>query len=142
MDAIAAHRTPQPVTGLPIWYFVLAGALVASYDISAQFSAGQPWIALLPLVLLAVHLTLWTTVLGRRREFLRQVWRSPSARLLAVGLFTVRLLLQLGLTRLADAVAPLHSNQHLIIGLVMLVLVSVGAWFDQWLIMRNLNRSR
>jgi hypothetical protein len=53
----------------------------------------------------------------------------------------VRLLLQLGLTKLTDTIAPLHSYPHLIIGVVMLVLTTAGAWFDQWLVLRVVNRT-
>lgn len=61
-------RTPMPETtippgngtveGLPGWYFVLVGLLVASNELSLQFSDRYSWVAVLPLVLVAVHLTL------------------------------------------------------------------------------------
>jgi hypothetical protein len=128
------------VEGLPAWYFVLAGMLVASYDISNQFQDRYSWVALLPLVLVVVHLALWFTVLSRRRQYLRAIWRSPQALALAAGLFVLRLGLQFGLTRLNDATSPAHSYSHLITGLVMLVFTSAGAWFDQWLILRTINK--
>ncbi|HEX7305381.1 hypothetical protein [Lentzea sp.] len=135
-------RTPTrpQVEGLPVWYFVLAGALVASYDISQQFSAAHPAVALLPLALAAAHIALWFTVLSRRREFIRSVWRSKQARLLAVLLFAVRLGLQFVLTKALDEAAPLHSYAHLVMGLVLMVLTTAGAWFDQWLILRTLRK--
>jgi hypothetical protein len=132
----------QQVRGLPVWYFGLAGLLVASFDVSQQFSANYPLIGLVPLVLVAVHLTLWFTLLSRRRQYIRSVWRSPRARLLVIGLAGFRLLLQLGLTRLTDGAAPLHTYAHLIMGLALLVLTSTGAWFDQWLILRTVNKER
>ncbi len=134
--------TQQPVRGLPAWYFVLAGVLVASFDISQQFSSTYRPIAALPLVLLAVHIGLWFTLLSRRRQYIRSVWRSPRARLLVVVLFGVRLLLQLGLTLLTASAAPLHTYAHLIMGLALLVLTTTGAWFDQWLILRTLNKGK
>ncbi|HEX3792200.1 MAG TPA: hypothetical protein VHW44_30330 [Pseudonocardiaceae bacterium] len=130
----------QQVGGLPAWYFVLAGLLVASFDISEQFRSNYPLIAALPLVLIAVHITLWFALLSRRRRYLRSVWRSPRARLLVVLLFCVRLVLQLVLTRVTDLAAPLHTYAHLIMGLALLVLTMTGAWFDQWLILRTVNR--
>lgn len=136
----ARTPTPQTVEGLPVWYFVLAGSLVASFDISQQFSPAHPAVAALPLVLAVAHIALWFTVLSRRREFIRSVWRSKRARLLAVLLFAVRLGLQLVLTKALDENAPLHSYAHLVMGLVLLVLTTAGAWFDQWLILRTLNR--
>lgn len=145
---VTTDRRPQPelaqqqVRGLPVWYFVLAGLLVASFDISQQFSAQRPLIGLIPLVLVAAHLTLWFTLLSRRRQYIRSVWRSPRARLLVVVLVAVRIGLQLGLTKLTDSAAPLHSYAHLIMGLALLVLTSTGAWFDQWLILRTVNRER
>ena len=132
---------PQ-VKGLPVWYFVLAGLLVASFDISQQFRSDYPLMRLVPLVLLAVHLTLWFTLLSRRRQYIRSVWRSRRARLLVVALAGCRLLLQLGLTRLTDSAAQVHTYAHLIMGLTLLVLTSTGAWFDQWLILRTVNKER
>lgn len=132
----------ERVRGLPAWYFALAGLLIASYDISAQFQDRYTWVALLPLAVVAVHVALWFTVLSRRRQYLRAIWRSKQALALAAGLFVLRLALQFGLTRLNDTTSPAHSYSHLITGLVMLVFTSVGAWFDQWLILRTINRQR
>lgn len=70
------------------------------------------------------------------------MWRSPRARLLVLLLAGVRLLLQLGLTRLTDSAAPLHTHAHLVIGLALMVLTTTGAWCDQWLILRTLNNRR
>ncbi|MEV7094841.1 hypothetical protein AB0M80_18585 [Amycolatopsis sp. NPDC051045] len=128
------------IEGLPGWYFVLVGLLVASNDLTRQFSDTHSWVALLPLVLVAVHLTLWFTLLSRRRRYLRAVWRSKQALALVVVLVVLRLLLQVGLAKLTGEAAPLHSYPHLIIGLVMLVVTTAGAWFDQWLVLRVLNR--
>lgn len=130
----------QPVKGLPAWYFVLAGLLVASFDISQQFGPDYPLVRALPLALGAVHITLWFTLLSRRRQYIRSVWRSPRARLLVAALFVARLALQLVLTRLTDTAAPLHTYAHLIMGLALLVLTTTGAWFDQWLILRTVNK--
>ncbi len=129
------------IEGLPGWYFVLVGLLVASNDLSSQFSDRYGWVALLPLVLVAVHLTLWFTLLSRRRRYLRAVWRSKQALALVAVLFTLRLLLQVGLAKLTDETAPLHSYRHLVIGLVMLVVTTAAGWFDQWLILRVVNRN-
>lgn len=142
-----ARRPPEDqaqeqIRGLPVWYFVLAGLLVASFDISQQFSARYPLIAALPLAFAAVHVTLWFTLLSRRRKYIRSVWRSPRARLLVVVLFAARLLIQLVLDRVTDSAAPLHTYAHLIIGLALLVLTTTGAWFDQWLILRTVNKRR
>jgi hypothetical protein len=134
--------TQQQVRGLPPWYFALAGLLVASFDISQQFRSNYPLIGILPLVIAAAHITLWFTLLSRRRQYIRSVWRSPRARLLVVLLAGVRLLLQLGLTRLTDSAAPLHTYAHLIMGLALMVLTTTGAWFDQWLILRTLNNRK
>lgn len=131
----------QQVRGLPTWYFCLAGLLVASFDISQQYSSNHPLVRALPLAILAVHVTLWFTLLSRRRRYLRAVWRSGRARLLVVALFGVRLLLQLVLTRVTDSAAPLHTYAHLIMGLALMLLTTTGAWFDQWLILRTVNRS-
>ncbi|KDN22096.1 hypothetical protein [Amycolatopsis rifamycinica] len=140
-DATAGARPVEgEIEGLPGWYFVLAGLLVASNDLSSQFSDRYSWVALLPLVLVAVHLVLWFTMLSRRRRYLRAVWRSKQALALVAVLFAVRLLLQVGLTKLTDETTPLHSYRHLVIGLVMLVLTTGGAWFDQWLVLRVVNR--
>lgn len=128
------------IEGLPGWYFVLVGLLVASNDFSLQFSDRHPWVVYLPLALVAVHLTLWFTLLSRRRKYLRAVWRSKQALGLVAVLFVLRLGLQVGLTKLTDSAAPLHSYTHLILGLVMLVVTTAGAWFDQWLILRVVNR--
>jgi hypothetical protein len=136
------NATQSQVRGLPAWYFLLAGLLVASFDISQQFSSGHPWIGLLPLAIGAVHLTLWFTLLSRRRQYIRSVWRSPRARLLVLLLVGVRLLLQLSLTRLVDTAAPLHTYAHLIMGLALMVLTTAGAWFDQWLILRTVNKRK
>ena len=136
----AQDPVQQQVKGLPAWYFALAGLLAASLDISQQFRSNYPLVAALPLVLVAVHLTLWFSLLSRRREYIRSVWRSPRARLLVVLLFSVRLLLQLVLMRATDAAAPLHTYAHLIMGLALLVLTTTGAWFDQWLILRTVNK--
>lgn len=134
--------TQQQVRGLPAWYFGLAGLLVASFDISQQFSSKYPLIAALPLVLGAVHITLWFTLLSRRRKYIRSVWRSPRARLLVVALFAARLILELVLNGLTDRAAPLHTYAHLIMALALLVLTTTGAWFDQWLILRTVNRTQ
>ncbi|WP_290054661.1 hypothetical protein [Amycolatopsis solani] len=128
------------IEGLPGWYFVLVGLLVASNDLSLQFSDRHSWVAVLPLVLVAVHLTLWFTLLSRRRKYLRAIWRSKQALALVAVLFALRLGLQFGLAKLTDEAAPLHSYRHLVIGLAMLVVTTAGAWFDQWLILRVVNR--
>src|SRR2546423_6975699 len=103
-EGIVMRETGR-IQGLPGWYFVLVGLLVASNDLSLQFSDRYAWVALLPLVLVAVHLVLWFTLLSRRRKYLRAVWRSKQALALVAVLFTLRLLLQLGLGRLADSAA-------------------------------------
>lgn len=139
-QGLAQNPVEQQVRGLPAWYFVLAGLLVASFDISEQFRSNYPLVAAVPLVLAAVHITLWFTLLSRRRQYIRSVWRSSRARLLVVLLFGVRLLLQLVLTRVADGAAPLHTYAHLIMGLALLVPTTAGAWFDQWLILRTVNK--
>ncbi|SFW85245.1 hypothetical protein [Amycolatopsis australiensis] len=136
----AAGTGAGKIEGLPGWYFVLVGLLVASNDLSLQFGDRYRWVVFLPVALLAVHLVLWFTLLARRRKYLRAVWRSKQALTLVVVLFTLRLLLQVGLTKLTDRAAPLHSYTHLILGLVMLVVTTAGAWFDQWLILRVVNR--
>jgi hypothetical protein len=128
------------IEGLPGWYFLLVGLLVAGNDLSLQFSDRHAWVALLPLVLVAVHLALWFTMLSRRRRYLRAVWRSKQALALVAVLVAVRLLLQVGLAKLTGSVAPLHSYTHLVIGSAMLVLTTAGAWFDQWLVLRVVNR--
>ncbi|MEV6919437.1 hypothetical protein AB0M83_31060 [Amycolatopsis sp. NPDC051106] len=137
---VAAEIRQGKIEGLPGWYFVLVGLLVASNDFSLQFADRYSWVVYLPLALVAVHLTLWFTLLSRRRKYLRAVWRSKQALALVVVLFALRLGLQLGLTKLVDSEAPLHSYTHLILGLVMLVVTTAGAWFDQWLILRVVNR--
>ena len=137
----AQNPVQQQIRGLPAWYFVLAGLLVASLDISEQFRSNYPLVAALPLVLIAVHLTLWFALLSRRRQYIRSVWHSPRARLLVVLLFGVRLLLQLVLTRVTDAAAALHTYAHLIMGLGLMVLTTTGAWCDQWLILRTVNNT-
>jgi hypothetical protein len=136
----AESVTEQQVRGLPAWYFALAGLLVASFDISQQFDAEYPLIRVLPLALGAVHITLWFTLLSRRRNYLRSVWRSPRARLLVVALFGIRILLEVVLDRVTDQVAPLHTYAHLIMALALLVLTTTGAWFDQWLILRTVHK--
>ncbi|WP_326835522.1 hypothetical protein VSH64_11440 [Amycolatopsis rhabdoformis] len=137
------QRLPQGrITGLPAWYFVLVGLLAASGDLTAQFQDKYPWIAVLPLAIVGVHLLLWSTMLARRRQLLRAVWRRKRAVGLVVALFVARLLVQLGLTRLTDSVAPLHSYAHLVLALVMLTLTTIGAWFDQWLVLRVVNKDR
>ncbi|WP_410671679.1 hypothetical protein [Amycolatopsis sp. cmx-4-68] len=142
-DATAGARPVDgKIEGLPGWYFVLVGLLVASNDLSLQFSDRYHWVVFLPVAILAVHLTLWFTLLSRRRRYLRAVWRSKQALALVAVLFAVRLLLQFGLAKLTDEAAPLHSYRHLLIGLVMLVVTTVGAWFDQWLVLRVVNRDR
>ncbi|MEU4673492.1 hypothetical protein AB0F91_37450 [Amycolatopsis sp. NPDC023774] len=138
-----AQRLPEGrIPGLPAWYFVLVGLLAASGDLTVQFQDRYPWVALLPLVVVAIHLVLWSTMLARRRRLLRAVWRRKQALGLVATLFVARLLVQLGLTRLTDSVALLHSYTHLILGLVMLVVTTVGAWFDQWLVLRVVNEDR
>lgn len=139
MVATAERQVDAPVTGLPAWYFGMAGLLVASFDIGQQFGAQYPWLKALPLVLAVVHVTLWSTLLSRRRRYLRAVWRSPRARLLVVALFAARLVLELVLNHLTETATPLHTYAHLIMALALLVLTTTGAWFDQWLILRNVN---
>lgn len=143
MTTTTAQNPAQPqVKGLPAWYFGMAGLLVASFDISQQFSAQYPLIGFLPLALIAAHLTLWFTLLSRRRQYVRSVWRSPRARLLVVGLAVIRGLLQFILSRTIDSSTPAHSYAHLIMGLVLMVLTTAGAWFDQWLILRTVNKRK
>lgn len=145
---VTADRRPQQspaqqqVRGLPAWYFVLVGLLVASFDISQQFRSNHPLIAALPLPIAAVHITLWFTLLSRRRQYIRSVWRSARARLLVAVLFGARLLIQLVLTRVTDNTTPVHAYPHLIMGLALLVLTTTGAWFDQWLILRTVNKNK
>jgi hypothetical protein len=146
MQETAFVPGPRPVNGkivgLPGWYFLLVGLLVASNDLTQQFADRYSWVAFLPLALVAVHLVLWFTMLSRRRQYLRAVWRSKQALGLVAVLFAARLGLQLGLTALTEHVAPLHSYTHLIIGLVMLALTTAGAWFDQWLVLRVVNKQQ
>ncbi len=123
------------VRGLPVWYMVLAGALVASFDISYEFPSDSPARRLVPLGVLLVHLVLWASVLRQRMRYTRAVLRSPRTRLLAIGLALVRALLSLLLGHLYAG-----PHRHLAIGLIMLVVVPVGIWCDQWLILRTLRR--
>ena len=132
---LLAERPDQPIQGLPGWYLVLAGALVASYDISQEFPGGSPARGLVPLGIVLLHLVLWVSVLRRRMRYTRAVLRSARTRLLAIGLAVLRALLSLLLGRLYAGPHP-----HLVIGLVMLVVVPAGIWCDQWLILRSLRR--
>jgi hypothetical protein len=130
-----ADRPDQPIQGLPMWYLVLAGALVASYDISQEFPSGSPARGLVPLGILLLHLVLWASVLRRRMRYTRAVLRSARTRLLAIGLAVLRALLSVLLGALYTGPHP-----HLVIGLIMLVVVPAGIWCDQWLILRTLRR--
>ncbi len=125
----------QRIQGLPVWYLVLAGVLVASYDISQEFPSGSPARGLVPVGILLLHLVLWVTVLRRRMRYTRAVLRSPRTRLLAIGLAVLRGLLSVLLGHLYTG-----PHGHLVIGLIMLVVVPVGIWCDQWLILRTLRR--
>jgi hypothetical protein len=125
----------RSVRGLPLWYLVLAGVLVASYDICQEFPPGNPARTLLPLGIVALHLGLWFGVLRRRMGYTRAVLRSPKARVLAIGLVLVRVALGLALTRLYTG-----AHEHLVLGVIMLVVVPVSTWCDQWLILRALRR--
>ena len=132
---MTADRSDQRIQGLPVWYMALAGVLVASYDISQEFPSGSPARALAPLGILLLHLVLWVSVLRRRMRYTRAVLRSARTRLLALGLAVLRAALGLLLGRLYTGPHP-----HLVIGLIMLVIVPVGIWCDQWLILRTLRR--
>ncbi len=134
MTAIA-DRPDQRIQGLPGWYVVLAGVLVASYDISKEFPHGSPARGLVPLGILLLHLVLWVSVLRRRMRYTRAVLRSPRTRLLAIGLALLRASLGVLLGHLYTG-----PHRHLAIGLIMLVVVPVGIWGDQWLILRTLRR--
>jgi hypothetical protein len=125
----------RQIQGLPVWYLVLAGALVASFDISHEFPSGSPARRLVPLGILLLHLVLWVSVLGRRMRYTRAVLRSPRTRLLAIGLAVLRAALGMLLGHLYTG-----PHSHLVIGLIMLVVVPVGIWCDQWLILRSLLR--
>ncbi len=131
----------EEIQGLPMWYFVLAGLLAGSVDISRQFEDSHPWVAALPLVLVGVHFLLWLAVLRRRMKYVRAVWRSPKALALAVALFACRTLMGLGIGTLGQS-GVLHEYRHLVMGLALLVLTTFGAWFDQWLILRTLRGRR
>jgi hypothetical protein len=133
--AATADRPGQRIQGLPVWYLLLAGALVASYDISQEFHSGSPARRLVPLGILLLHLVLCVSVLRRRLRYTRAVLRSPRTRLLAIGLAVLRGLLGVLFGHLYTGPHP-----HLVIGLVMLVVVPVGIWCDQWLILRMLWR--
>ncbi|WP_433618573.1 hypothetical protein ACQP2P_21550 [Dactylosporangium sp. CA-139114] len=130
-----AERPDQRIQGFPVWYLVLAGVLVASFDISQEFPSGSPARRLVPLGILLLHLVLWVSVLRRRMRYTRAVLRSPRTRLLAFGLAVLRSLLGVLLGHLYAG--PHH---HLVVGLIMLVVVPVGIWCDQWLILRTLRR--
>ncbi len=125
----------QPIQGLPVWYLVLAGALVASFDISQEFPRGSLARGLVPLAVLLLHLVLWVSVLRRRMRYTRAVLRSPRTRLLAFGLAVLRGLLGVLIGHLYTGPHP-----HLVVGLIMLVVVPAGIWCDQWLILRTLRR--
>ena len=127
-------RPDQRIQALPGWYLVLAGVLVASFDISHEFPSGSPARGLVPLGILLLHLVLWVSVLRRRMRYTRAVLRSPRTRLLAFGLAVLRGLLSVLLGHLYTGPHP-----HLVIGLIMLVVVPVGIWCDQWLILRTLH---
>ncbi len=118
-----------------MWYLVLPGALVASYDISQEFPSGSPARGLVPLGILLVHLVLWISVLRRRMRYTRAVLRSARTRLLAIGLAVLRALLGALLGHLYTG-----PHWHLVAGLIMLVVVPVGIWRDQWLILQTLRR--
>ncbi|MEV6930285.1 hypothetical protein AB0M46_38185 [Dactylosporangium sp. NPDC051485] len=130
-----ADRLDQRIQGLPVWYLVLAGVLVASFDISHEFPSGSPARGLVPSGILLLHLVLWVSVLRRRMRYTRAVLRSSRTRLLAIGLAVLRGLL-------GALLGHLYTGPHpqLVIGLIMLVVVPVGIWCDQWLILRTLRR--
>jgi hypothetical protein len=125
----------RSIRGLPLWYLVLAGVLVASYDVCQEFPPGSSARTLVPLGILALHLGLWFGVLRRRMRYTRAVLRSPKARALAIVLVLVRVALGLALTQLYTG-----AYEHLVLGVIMLVVVPASAWCDQWLILRALRR--
>src|SRR5689334_18348343 len=78
------RRTAGPADpGFPVWYVVLAGVLVASFDISHEFPSDSPARRLVPLGILLLHLALWASVLRQRMRYTRAVLRSARTRLLA-----------------------------------------------------------
>ena len=132
---VTVDRPDERIQALPVWYLVLAGALVASFDISQEFPSGSPARRLVPLGIVLLHLVLWVSVLRRRMRYTRAVLRSPRTRLLAIGLGVLRGLLGVLLGQLYTG-----PHRHLVIGLIMLVVVPVGIGVDQWLILRTLRR--
>lgn len=128
-------RTQQPVQGLPLWYLVLAGLLVASYDMSLEFPEESMWRTALPLGIAGVHMVLWLGVLRRRMRYTRAVLRSPKARLLVIALGVVRFALVGLLSRLYTG-----AHEHLVAGAIMLVAVPVIIYVNQRLILRTLRR--
>jgi uncharacterized membrane protein len=128
--------TPEGrVEGLPLWYFVMAGLLVASQDISTEFTDRYEWVSYIPLGLVLVHLVLWFTVFRRRARYWKAVLRSPAARLLALGLALLRVALGFALQRLYSG-----NHEHLILAVTMFVVVPASAYCDQLLILRTLRR--
>lgn len=123
----------ERVEGVPVWYFALAGALVASGDLVREYQSAHPWVLYVPTALVFVHLGLWFTVLKQRRRYWKAVVRSPKARVLAVCLAVLRVALGMALASLYAG-----PHEHLILGLTMLVVVPVSAWIDQTLILRAL----
>jgi hypothetical protein len=118
---------------------VLAGLLVSSGDVSAQYSDQHPWIMVLPAGLIVVHLVLWLVMLRRRRAYLRAVLRSRLALALAVALLAVRTVVAFGIAAWAGG---LQEYRHLVLAVAMFAVTMAGGWFDQWLILRSLGRRR
>jgi hypothetical protein len=130
---VAEAPAQQRIEGLPGWYFVLTGLLVASADGVREFQSRYPWVALVPLVITLVYVGLWFGVLRRRARYWRAVLRSPKVRLLAIGLAVLRMLIGIALPRLYAG-----PHEHLILAATMLILVPASAWSCQWLILRTL----
>jgi hypothetical protein len=126
-----------PVQGLPLWYFPIAGSMAGLYDMSHALphTAARYFIW----GFIAVNILLAKTVLRLRLRLMKALWRNKRTRLLAFGLLALRMTLRLALGAIT---AELTGAGHLVLGLVMVVTGTASMYFDQWLILRALERSR
>ncbi|MEU6846542.1 hypothetical protein ABZ930_32220 [Streptomyces sp. NPDC046716] len=127
-----APSTTADFTGLPLWYFPIAGCFAGIFDAARAYPVAY---AVLPL-LIVLNLALSLTVLRTRMRLMKALWKNRRTRLIAVGLVALRFAVHALLGAAGFAVGTAVGG--VTVGILTAVLGTAMAWGDQWLILRTL----
>lgn len=98
---------------LPVWFFAFEGVLAAAFDILKAFPGAWPVL----LVLLAANIIISLTLMRRRIQLAKALWRGKDTRKIALALVALRIGSHFALNALGLAVTS--ALGHILFALAM-----------------------